>query len=58
MGASQQWIPGDVGAALAEAIRWPAIGGKLEEAKLKKQETSPWLFRLYRGLYYPIIRGF
>ena len=26
--------PGDVGAALAEAIRWPAIGGKLEEVIL------------------------
>ena len=41
VGASEQWIPGDVGAALAEAIRWPAIGGKLEEAKVKKEETSP-----------------
>ena len=32
--------PGDVGAALAEAIRWPAIGGKLEEAHIWKQQTS------------------
>ena len=24
--------PGDVGSALAEAVRWTALGGKLEEA--------------------------
>ena len=49
---SSGWIP-----KICALVRWNKVSNKNHLAGLYEQWKKPWLFRLYRGLYYPIIWG-